>query len=296
MHALTRTFVIIGILFPGISCEKESSGVFHMKISDGTGITEDDIMFYDSSTCILFLEEKIYLSYQEPDSGRLFRNEFSVFVDDKEIYSGLIFPEEIITCAGPPRTYIIQRDKDVLDRSVMEIAFAGESPDLRNDPRIIDALESDGLLRSGISFTIDQVEVLGRFTKTSSHVDAVLDWFGPTNFLTMDECGSSMSHNDEKSPESSLIGGPIQSNKEKCYLADPATYANAETPPFLIFHGDEDSLVPHCQSEYLHEKLRSTGVESELVIVRGGKHGPGVLIPEHFQKMISFFNLNRMDS
>ena len=46
----------------------------------------------------------------------------------------------------------------------MEIAFAGESPDLRNDPRIIDALESDGLLRSGISFTIDQVEVLGRFT------------------------------------------------------------------------------------------------------------------------------------
>jgi len=137
---------------------------------------------------------------------------------------------------------------------------------------------------------------LGRFTKTSSHVDAVVDWFGPANFLTMDECGSSMSHNDEKSPESSLIGGPIQSNKEKCHFADPATYANAETPPFLIFHGDEDPLVPHCQSEYLHDKLRSTGVESELVIVRGGKHGPGVLIPEHFQKMIFFFHQQRSDS
>lgn len=153
----------------------------------------------------------------------------------------------------------------------------------------VDTYEFDGR-------TIDIEGELGRFTKTSSHVDAVVDWFGPANFLTMDECGSTMSHNDEKSPESSLIGGPIQSNREKCYFADPATYANAQTPSFLIFHGDEDPLVPHCQSEYLHEKLRSTGAESELVIIPEGKHGPGVLIPENFQKMISFFNQQRVDS
>lgn len=161
---LLITSVIISILIFIVSCEKESFGVFHIEISDGTVITEDDILYYDSSTCILFLNEKIYLSYREPESGRSFRNEFSVFVDGDKIYSGLIYPEEILSCAGPPRTYIIQRDEGVLDRSVMEIAFEGDPPDQRNDPRIIDALNNDGLLNSGISFTLDNVEVLGRFT------------------------------------------------------------------------------------------------------------------------------------
>jgi acetyl esterase/lipase len=130
---------------------------------------------------------------------------------------------------------------------------------------------------------------LGSFTQTSSQVNAVVDWFGPTDFLIMDKCGSSFSHDDIKSPESSLVGGAIQENPDKCALANPITYVSKSNPPFLIFHGDKDPLVPHCQSEKLFEKLQKEGVKSELIIVSNGGHGPDVMIDKYYDKMITFF-------
>jgi hypothetical protein len=44
----------------------------------------------------------------------------------------------------------------------------------------------------------------------SSRVDAVVDWYGPNTFQKMDSCGSQFSHDEVNSPESTLIGGPIQ--------------------------------------------------------------------------------------
>jgi acetyl esterase/lipase len=129
---------------------------------------------------------------------------------------------------------------------------------------------------------------LGSFTQTGSHVDAVVDWFGPTDFLIMDSCGSSFSHDDVRSPESSLIGGAIQDNPGKCALANPITYVHKGNPPFLIFHGDKDPLVPHCQSRKLFENLQKEGVESELVVVSEGGHGPGVMIEKYYDQMIAF--------
>ena len=64
---------------------------------------------------------------------------------------------------------------------------------------------------------------LGLHTAQSSAVDAVCDWFGPIDFLKMDSCGSQLNHNAANSPESSLIGGAIQINKEKVALANPIT-------------------------------------------------------------------------
>ena len=105
----------------------------------------------------------------------------------------------------------------------------------------------------------------------------------------MDKCGSSFSHNDAKSPESSLIGGAIQENPVKCELANPVNYVNAQAPPFLIFHGNKDLTVPFCQSEKLFEKLQKEKVESQLIIIAEGEHGPGVLIDTNYDQMIAFF-------
>ena len=129
----------------------------------------------------------------------------------------------------------------------------------------------------------------GKFTNQSSAAHAVVDWFGPTDFLIMDSCGSSFRHDDVKSPESSLIGGAIQENEDKVALANPISYVNISNPPFLIFHGDKDPLVPHCQSEKLYERQRQAGATSQLVIIEGGGHGPGVMIEKYYDQMITFF-------
>ncbi|AFK04304.1 dienelactone hydrolase [Emticicia oligotrophica DSM 17448] len=148
---------------------------------------------------------------------------------------------------------------------------------------------------SGIkSTTINHLPIdlegnIGKSLGESSNVDAVVDWFGPTDFLLMDACGSSFSHNEAKSPESTLIGGAIQENKEKVALANPISYVSKATPPFLIFHGTKDPLVPHCESEKLYEKMQKEGVKSELIIIEGGGHGPGVMIDKYYVQMITFF-------
>lgn len=137
---------------------------------------------------------------------------------------------------------------------------------------------------------IDIEGSLGKYTDQSSEVNAIVDWFGPTDFLIMDKCGSSFAHNEAKSPESSLIGGAIQDNAGKVALANPISYANKDNPPFLIFHGDKDPLVPDCQSSKLYEKLQKEGVPSELVIIAGGGHGPGVMIDKYYNQMVAFFD------
>jgi acetyl esterase/lipase len=107
----------------------------------------------------------------------------------------------------------------------------------------------------------------------SSKVQAICDFFGPTDFTKMSDFESRMDHDAADSPESLLVGGPIQENKEACKRANPITYVSRNDPPFLIVHGDKDPLVPHNQSELLYEALNKADVEVKFHTVKGGGHG-----------------------
>lgn len=139
------------------------------------------------------------------------------------------------------------------------------------------------------STTYDIEGNVGPYTTYSSSVNAVVDWFGPTDFLVMDSCGSSLVHNAANSPESSLIGGPIQNNKDDCALANPITYVDVNAPPFLILHGDADPLVPHCESELLFNALQNASVPSQSVLVPNAQHGPGLFVEQYFRMITDFF-------
>jgi len=109
----------------------------------------------------------------------------------------------------------------------------------------------------------------------SSRIQAVVDYFGPTDFLQMDahRLPNGLVHNGANSPESLLVGGAIQENKEKVTKANPSTYITKDAPPFLICHGDEDPLVPHHQSELLEAALKNAGVPVTFYSVKGAGHG-----------------------
>lgn len=113
----------------------------------------------------------------------------------------------------------------------------------------------------------------GENLKVSSRVQAVCDYFGPTDFSRIADFPSTMNHTAADSPEAKLIGGPILENKEACKKANPITYVSKDDPPFLIIHGDADPLVPHNQSELLYEALQKQKIEAKLHIVKGGGHG-----------------------
>jgi acetyl esterase/lipase len=115
----------------------------------------------------------------------------------------------------------------------------------------------------------------GQHLEVSSRVQAVVDCFGPTDFLQMNEhrLPNGQVHNTADSPESKLVGGPIQENKEKAAKANPITYVTKGDAPFLIIHGDADPLVPHHQSELLEAALKKADVPVKFYTVEGAGHG-----------------------
>ncbi len=111
--------------------------------------------------------------------------------------------------------------------------------------------------------------------KASSEVQAVCNWFGPSDFLRMNDFPGSIDHDDAGSPESLFIGAAIQENPDKVRRANPITYASPSDPPFLHLHGSADKLVPLNQSELLDAALKKVGVPSTLYVVVDGGHGFG---------------------
>lgn len=107
----------------------------------------------------------------------------------------------------------------------------------------------------------------------SSRPDAVCNWFGPTDFLRMNDFPSRIDHDSPDSPESKFIGGPIQENEEKAQRANPISYVTADDPPMLHMHGELDRAVPFNQSELLHAALEDAGVDSTLYMVKSADHG-----------------------
>lgn len=129
--------------------------------------------------------------------------------------------------------------------------------------------------------------------EVSSRVQAVCDYYGPTDFTQMDAhaAGGRRSHDSPDSPESKLLGGPVQENKDKAARANSVTYVTPDDPPFLIVHGDQDPAVPHHQSELLFEALRKTGVSVHFHTIKGAGHGgPGFDAPEVKDRVARFFD------
>jgi acetyl esterase/lipase len=109
----------------------------------------------------------------------------------------------------------------------------------------------------------------------SSAVQAVVDWYGPTDFAAMDHQRPSnaiQTHGDAGSPESRLIGATVDVSPELVALANPCTYVRSGLPPFLVAHGTADRLVPFGQSSLLVEALRAAGVPVTFHAVEGADH------------------------
>lgn len=121
----------------------------------------------------------------------------------------------------------------------------------------------------------------------SSAVQAAVPFYPPTDFLRMDAhmrdgCrpfnavfGLTGCHSDPRSPESLLLGRPIEDCPDQVAAANPLTYIGARRiPPFLILHGERDLFVPYHQSRLLYEKLAAAGAEARLISLPHAGHGP----------------------
>jgi len=128
-------------------------------------------------------------------------------------------------------------------------------------------------------------------TDQSTRVQAVVDWYGATDFLQMDahRLPNSDTHDSPDSPESRLLGGPLEKMHEAATAANPITYITRDDPPFFIFHGDNDHTVPPHQSTLLRDALATAGVKVQFHAVAGADHGGPLFQTEEIARMLMGF-------
>ena len=113
----------------------------------------------------------------------------------------------------------------------------------------------------------------------SSCVQAVIDWFGPIDFLKMDEqfAGTScpQTHDAANSPESMLVGAAIQTVPDLVATTNPMNYITADDAPFFIENGTADCNIPPAQNKNLADALSAViGADNvTYVSLEGAGHG-----------------------
>ncbi|MGC4232075.1 MAG: alpha/beta hydrolase [Niabella sp.] len=146
------------------------------------------------------------------------------------------------------------------------------------------------------------------YPEHTSKVQAVVDWYGPIDFLTMDsqneETGMApvfgTRHNDSKSPESLLMGAPIQEIPDQVRVSNPERYISKDDPCFYIQHGLADDHVPWKQSQVFADKLiKILGKDKVFLhLVEGVGHATDPFFTEeNYAKSLDFLDkMFRQDS
>jgi acetyl esterase/lipase len=122
----------------------------------------------------------------------------------------------------------------------------------------------------GVTRTADGLEGKGGNVEQSSSVQAVVSFFGPTDFTQ--PVWSKEVRERHLTP---FLGGTAEEKADVYRRASPLTYAGKHAPPVLFVHGTADALVPIQQSEEMVKKLRQSDVSARLIPVEGEGHGWG---------------------
>lgn len=109
-------------------------------------------------------------------------------------------------------------------------------------------------------FTGDREPDTPLYGEESAEVKAIVDWYGPTDFVKMNFYASSQNHSAPECPEGVEIGGvDVLEYPDRSRVASPMSYLSADvpTPPTLIMHGGRDQLVPFNQSCRLYATMKA---------------------------------------
>ena len=146
---------------------------------------------------------------------------------------------------------------------------------------------------AGTSCDIKELEDLSMGNPNqSSHVDAVVDWYGPINFLTMGNQLKQLQKNPRKS-NSNYIAKTKEEAPELYIAASPETYIRQGLPPFFIQHGNADQIIPIQQSIDFATKLENISGKEKVVfeIIEGANHlDEKFTSPANISKVLDFLD------
>jgi acetyl esterase/lipase len=207
-------------------------------------------------------------SKEKPPGLRFLRHGFALASVNYRLSQDAVFPAQLVDCKAAIRWLRAHASDNGVDPNRIGVWGASAGGHL--------------VALLGTTANVKEFDA-GENTVVSSRVQAVCDWFGPTDF-------TSDINPELDSIESRLIGGSISQNHQNAQRANPIHYITKDDPPFLIMHGDKDPVVPLHQSQMLADALKKAGVEVTFRVVPSGGHGgPEFVKLEELDRLFAFF-------
>jgi len=212
--------------------------------------------------------------------GFLLKEDYVIASIGYRLSGEAIFPAQIYDCKAAIRFLKAHADKYQIDSTRIVVAGSsagGHLAALIGTSAGVPELEDKSMGNAG----------------ASSSVQAVIDLYGPTDFLIMDElpenCVNPQKHLVPNSPESLLLGCNIVDCPEKVKQANPITYISPDDPPFLIFHGKSDCTVTPKSSILLAQQLQKNDVLATLNLIPRAGHGGNEFLSDEVKDQIRDF-------
>ena len=188
-----------------------------------------------------------------------------------------IFPAQIHDCKAAIRW--LRANKSKYGYSVQKVGVAGSS--------------AGGMLAALVGTSGDVKELEGNVggnADYSSRVDAVIDFFGASDFILRSKTQPHRA-NEPGSVVHRLLGGGANEKVELAKQASAVTHVSSDDPPVLVFHGDKDKTVLLDQSERLNEVYKKAGLNIDFRVLKGAGHGGKEFFsPENKKLMVSFLD------
>ena len=121
----------------------------------------------------------------------------------------------------------------------------------------------------GVMGKDDGLEGEGGNPEQPSQVNAVVAFFGPTDFINV------VFPDASRPIVEKWIGGTREEKKEEYRKASPITYVSKGDAPTLMIQGTKDPLVPHDQAYRMADALTAAGVPGRVDLILGAGHGWG---------------------
>jgi acetyl esterase/lipase len=124
------------------------------------------------------------------------------------------------------------------------------------------------VLMLGLTHGVSEFEGSGPNREFSSQVQAVINYYGPTDFT------QSYSKSVDAAEVLPLwLGGHLDTNRKFHQKASPIHWVNPNAAPTLSLHGTKDTYVAYEHSVALTTRLLDAGVDAELETLSGAGHG-----------------------
>ncbi|WP_421681689.1 alpha/beta hydrolase [Stutzerimonas urumqiensis] len=126
----------------------------------------------------------------------------------------------------------------------------------------------------GTTGGVDALEGSGGNPEYSSRVQAVVNYYGLTDLLSLDSepIPGGLVHDSPEAAETGLLGCQLSECPDKAAAASAVTYVSGDDAAFLNVHGTHDLAVSPQQARAIHTALQTAGVYSELMYVDGANH------------------------